>query len=554
MNSELFIYGGLLGFFLFATLLVFVYFRGISLLQFFQQEEYDNDRFLIWLVRRRAFDKKATLLVLVSFIIWFLIKDQNPPLYNFILMVMFIPALILGYVTSQPQKKVKKALVMTPRAQRILYTYMVVIAIYFAGILMVFDKSNLTAMMLSFVFFFQWPPIFLVAANFILIPVEEIIAARYLKQAKNKMKGLNPVIFAITGSYGKTSTKHIIAHILSSMAPTLATPGSVNTVMGITRIIRENLEEKHRYFVVEMGAYGPGSIKKICRLTPPHLGVITGIGLAHFERFKSIRTVFKAKFEVADDTNKRNKKTIINGPAIPDDLLNRYREKNQNLVVCGNPESKDPGTTSLIKCIETKDGLKIELNVLIKGVSTKMALKVPLYGTHHGTNVMLAVAAALNTGVPQDVIKAVLKTMPQIRHRLEVTQTKAGLTIIDDAYNSNPTGFASALKTMKALRKPGGRTILVTPGMVELGTQHDAQHQHLGRAAGKIADVALIVGPDRMKSFIDGFQETAPKNADLKTFETQKEAENWVNKNAGKDDVVLYENNLPDIYEAEIRY
>ncbi len=554
MNSGLFFYGSVLGFFLFAAILSFVYYRGLSLLRFFQQEEYDNDRFLRWLFRRRAFDKKATLLILVSFILWYFLKDQNPPVYNFILVTLYIPALIIGIVTSRPRKLAKKPLVMTARAQRILYTYLVLIGVYFAGILLTFGQENLTALMLSFVVFFQWPPFFLVAANFILIPVEEIISARYVKQAREKMKDLNPVVIAVTGSYGKTSIKHLISHILSSMAPTLATPGSVNTVMGVTRIIRENLEKKHRYFVVEMGAYGPGSIKKLCQLAPPQLGIISGVGLAHFERFKSLRTVFKSKFEMANDLNTRDKKTIINGPEIPDYLLKPYLKQNRHLVVCGSPGEPSPGAVNLTKCRQTKDGLEIELKVSSNGGPKRMALKVPLYGEHQGTNVMLAAAAALNTGVPVEVIKASLKTMPQIRHRLEVTRTKAGPTIIDDAYNSNPTGFASALETLKVLKNPGGRAILVTPGMVELGKEHHAQHRRLGEEAGKIVNVALVVGPARMKSFIEGFRKTAPESSVLKTFEAQREAEDWVNENARKDDVVLFENNLPDIYEAEIRY
>lgn len=554
MSSGLLFYGSVLGFFLFAAILSFVYYRGTALLHFLQQEEYDNDRFLRWLFRRRVFDKKATLLILTSFILWYFLKEQDPPLYNFILLTLFIPALIIGIMTSRPTKKAKKPLVMTARAQRILYTYLVLIGFYFSGILLTFEKENLTALMLSFVVFFQWPPFFLVAANFILIPVEEIITARYVKQARNKMKDLNPVIIAVTGSYGKTSIKHLLAHILSSMAPTLATPGSVNTIMGVTRIIRENLEKKHRYFVVEMGAYGPGSIKKLCQLAPPQLGIISGVGLAHFERFKSLRTVFKSKFEMANNLNARDKKTIINGSEIPDYLLKPYMKQNQHLVVCGSPEEPNPGAVNLVKCRQTTDGLEIELKISSNGSSKIMTLKVPLYGEHQGTNVMLAAAAALNIGVPMEVIKASLKTMPQIRHRLEVTRTKAGPLIIDDAYNSNPTGFASALETLKVLKNPGGRAILITPGMVELGKEHGAQHHRLGEEAGKIVNVALVVGPARIKSFIEGFQKTAPKSSVLKTFETQKEAEDWVNENVRKNDVVLFENNLPDIYEAEIRY
>src|SRR6202050_4878731 len=108
------------------------------------------------------------------------------------------------------------------------------------------------------------------------------------------------MVIAVTGSYGKTSVKHILGHVLETAAPTLITPGSVNTAMGIARVVRERLQPHHRYFVVEMGAYGPGSIRRLCALTPPKMGLVTAIGMAHYERFKTLETVAAAKFELAE--------------------------------------------------------------------------------------------------------------------------------------------------------------------------------------------------------------------------------------------------------------
>ena len=89
--------------------------------------------------------------------------------------------------------------------------------------------------------------------------------------------------------------------MLETAAPTLITPGSVNTAMGIARVIRERLQPQHRYFVVEMGAYGIGSIRRLCALTPPHLGIITAIErAAHYERFKTLDAVSRAKYELAE--------------------------------------------------------------------------------------------------------------------------------------------------------------------------------------------------------------------------------------------------------------
>src|SRR5206468_4274303 len=128
--------------------------------------------------------------------------------------------------------------------------------------------------------------------------------------AHSKLQRLNPVVIGVTGSYGKTSVKHILGHVLETAGPTLITPGSVNTAMGIARVIRERLAPHHRYFVVEMGAYGIGSISRLCALTPPKIGIISAIGKAHYERFRSLEAVARAKFELAEAV-RDNAGTII---------------------------------------------------------------------------------------------------------------------------------------------------------------------------------------------------------------------------------------------------
>ncbi|MCH7806491.1 MAG: hypothetical protein IH995_05035, partial [Proteobacteria bacterium] len=171
----------------------------------------------------------------------------------------------------------------------------------------------------------------------------------------------------------------------------------------------------------------------------------------------------------------------------------------------------------------------------------------------NAVNATAAIVVARRFGLEHEEIAERLERFSLPPMRNEINRI-GGITIVNDAYNSNPTGFASALETLNVLKNPDGRAILITPGMVELGKEHDAQHHRLGEEAGKILNVALVVGPARIKSFIEGFLKTAPKSSVLKTFETQREAEEWVNENARKNDVVLFENNLPDIYEAEIRY
>ena len=126
-------------------------------------------------------------------------------------------------------------------------------------------------------------------------------------------------------------------------------------------------------------------------------------------------------------------------------------------------------------------------------------------------------------------------------------------TIINDAYNSNPIGFAAALECLDVLKEPGGRRILITPGMVELGEKHDAEHEKLGGLAAKHCDIVLVVTPTRIPSFLKGLETANDGSVTVMSFETQEAAENWARTNWTSKDVVLFENNLPDIYEAVVK-
>src|SRR5690606_21962950 len=123
----------------------------------------------------------------------------------------------------------------------------------------------------------------------------------------------------------------------------------------------------------------------------------------------------------------------------------------------------------------------------------------PLFGIHHGHNVALAFVTALTLGVSSADIQTALGSLPQIQHRLEVRK-QGDITIIDDAYNSNPVGFQSALNLLAVLHK-NGRKILITPGMVELGKAHDEAHHKIGISAGAICDIAIVVKGSRIPSF-----------------------------------------------------
>lgn len=523
--------------------LVALYFRGKAYLKYFQQEEYDGRRFLSWVRCNAAIDRVATLIIVVSLMAGLSAEPLGAGQFAILIALMLSIFLSRNALTQS-----KKALVMTSRVKRIFLVYMLVsLAIYTAATIFLHgyhDSMNFNLVILALpALMLQLAPLTLVMAKLLLNPQEKAVQAKFRKEAEDKLLNLKPRIVAITGSFGKTSSKHILNHILSAAQPTLATPGSVNTIMGITRVIRELLKPEHKFFIVEMGAYGPGSIAKLCAFTPPDIGLITAVGAAHYERFKSLQVVAEAKFELAEDVFSRGGRMVVNADGIEPALLDdRLKVVSGDYILVGKDRSMQ-----ISKLTMDKEGMT--LTIATEGEEDQ-SLQVPLYGRHQADNILTSIAAARALDVPWSVIRAAMRTMPQIKHRVEVSRGAGQITTINDAYNSNPIGFIAALEVLDSLKNEGGRRILVTPGMVELGTRHDEDHALIGHKAAHLADIVLAVTPDRMPTFVEAV--IHEDTAELMQFATQDQAETWVKANVTALDVVLFENNLPDLYESRV--
>lgn len=507
--------------------------RLLTFLHVFQQEEYNGKRFIPWIINNHAFDKRMSTLVLIAFTASFFTTSM---IVNIILAVCFLG---VAYFEKNPLKQAKKKLVLTDRAKRI-----VGIAFVVALIAAVAISKIAVTQPLWWLIYVQLLPLSLVISTFLLKPVDRRVNAKFRQEAVDKLEKYSPFIIAVTGSFGKTSVKHILGHILENYAPTLMTPGSVNTEMGITRIIREKLTPSHKYFIVEMGAYGIGSIERLCNLTPPNLSMITAIGKAHLERFKDVEGTAQAKYEIAQAAIKNGGNVIINTSVLKRDYARKFTdEHSEHFIHCG-----EGGSIRAENVKQTLEGLSFKLII----DNNDYDVLAPIYGQHHVDNILIAVAAAKEVGMPIDDIIFCLKTVPQITHRLEVKR-QANYTIIDDAFNSNPIGFSAALNVLDSITPENGKRILVTPGMVELGDDHDSEHLKIGTLAAQTTDIVIAVSPERIQSFIDGFDAVNENSqSQLIKMPSFKEAEQWILQNANKEDVILLENDLPDLYEQKI--
>ncbi|MBV8898433.1 MAG: UDP-N-acetylmuramoyl-tripeptide--D-alanyl-D-alanine ligase [Acidobacteriaceae bacterium] len=513
----------------------FAYRRLLTYLHIYQQEEYDSRRFIHWLFARYSFDTKLSFVIFVVGTLELAIV-----LADWLTDVLVVAAfLIFWWVEKSRRVRSKKPLVMTGRAKRILWTALAVLALMALVIAKWFPHP------IFWLVAVQAVPFALTVGNLLTEPYERRLQKRFWNEAHTKLLSLKPFTIGITGSYGKTSSKHLLGHVLEIQAPTLITPGSVNTPMGIARVVREQLGPHHRFFICEMGAYGPGSIARLCRLAPPDLAVITAIGMAHYERFKTLDVVAHTKFELAEAAAKKGGPVVVAEQALEFADARNFRDRYANTIVVGR------GADCALRILEpSQTSTGIQARVAWRG--NEYTLRAPIFGEHHIGNMCVVFATACTLGVaPEDVILA-LASVPQISHRLEVKQGAGGWKLIDDAYNSNPVGFAAALRLLNMLRRDEGRRVLVTPGMVEMGKAHETEHRKIGELAGSMVDVLLPVLPERIKALTLAYSAANPNGIIIPcpTFVT---AQSWMNSHLTANDIVLLENDLPDLYEARLR-
>lgn len=528
--------------------------RLLRYLRFFQQEEYDHKRFAKWIWQHRAFDKKGTCVVLAWFVSELL--GSSRILLLLINLAVGITLCTIVALEADPRKQGKVLLNMTERASRIykvalaISTIQTIILILFCIILgetsVVNTQVSIFILLLYPIYLFQTTPLYLIVSTKLLNSTEGKRQQRFADDAKRILRDIAPHIIGITGSYGKTSTKNILGQILQiTLGPTFWPKKSINTVMGNTREIRTNLRQGHRYAIFEMGAYGRGSITRLCQLTPPQTAIITAIGTAHLERFGSQENIYHAKAELAQVLPSTGI-LICNGD---DAGARRISEQypTQTTLLYGFDPSKGPVDCLISSWHPTDKGT--DFSIEWQGKSYKGF--TPLHGKSNLSNIAAAFTCACAHGAHPEYVLATIHTLEPIENRLHV-EKREEVTFIHDAYNSNPDGFTSALEVLKHL--PGERRILITPGMIELGTIQESENERIGRIAAPLCDIAIIVGTTNQKSLMNGLQSGGLTQEQLLISSNRDSAFQMLKTLQRKGDIVLIENDLTDLYETKEKF
>ncbi|MGE3509430.1 MAG: Mur ligase family protein [Vicinamibacterales bacterium] len=505
--------------------------RMLAYLRYFQQEGYDYRRFVAW-TGLRPFTDPALWLTALS--VWLLTVLRTP---GAAAALFVVGAIALAAGQPDPRTSGKITLKMTWRATRTA----AVSALLAATLWLAWVATNplsLRALYVAAALVVVTMPFVLVAADLLLAPYERAVQRGYRAEAEARLAQVAPFVIGITGSYGKSSGKAMLAHLLQFRAPTLAATGSINTVMGLTRHIRENLVRGHKFMVVEMGAYGVGSIRRLCDFTPPSAALVTAVGDMHLERFGSLENIYLAKRELAEAlppggilvVNADSPNALRIGRSVPDRRVLLYGEM--------SPEALD---TRLEEVRFSKEGTHFVLR-------TRRAVHecfTPLHGRPIVLNLAGAFTLAVALGVDPAVAAAACRTLRPVSNRLEVVEDRE-VTWVRDAYNSNQFGFRAALEVAAAL--PAVHRVLVTPGVIELGATQAEVNAQLSGAAAAICDRTLVVSDTNREAFVRGHREAGREDR-LVPVASRAEAFRWIAEHVKPGDLVVLENDLPDLYE-----
>ena len=511
--------------------LIYLLVKSKKSIHMLQQNWYnEDDRYVNWIFNNK---KKVFLTIDLLFIVFLFLKGK-------VLLISFVLYFIICYYINNRKVKseqVKKPLVFTPRVKRLYVTIAIFyILLGYITTLLYYNELNLNfyCFYIGLIIYFNY--LFVYLCNVINKPIELIVFNHYKRMAKSKLDSMNNLKkIAITGSYGKTSTKNFLNEILNMKYNSFATEKSFNTMNGLMISINNKLDKFTDIFISEMGASRRGEIKEKTNFIKPQYGILTIIGSAHLESFGSQDNIVKGKFELVDN--------------LPDDgvcVLNfddpyqtnyKIRSKCKKIWVSLNNKKADVYASD-IKLSSKGTSFKAHFN------NKSILLETKLLGTHNIYNILQSAALAYELGLTLEQIQTGVKRIRSVEHRLELRKF-GDITIIDDAYNSNPVGSKKALEVLNLME---GKKIIVTPGMIELADKQYELNMEFGKSIAKVCDEVILIGEEQTKPILDGLKKEKYNESKIHILNDVKDAFPLMRKLSDKNTFVLLENDLPDIF------
>ena len=528
---------------------VLLFFASMKFLLSLQQSGYRGKRYFKWLSSPETpYRSRLMLLSLLGFLFFLvlcttfssIVGEVAAAYVGFASYILFM----IAYIRTESAVNAKVPLKKTRRLVRLCVSFILVAwAVTFGFMLLLDFLASLIDMKVLYLLRYSLicvmpllTPYILFLAYLINEPLEEGIKRYYVRRAKIKLDKSGVLKIGITGSYGKTSIKEILKTILSQKYRVLATPASFNTPMGIALTVK-NLDSTHDVFIAEMGARSRGDIKELAALVKPSYGVLTGINNQHMETFGSQEAIEDTKFELFENLAEGGKGFFSSDSEGAMKLWQRFEGEKysagikgeRNIVTAENISTGQHGMTFTLK---------------IAG-EPPVECGTVLLGRHSVSNICLAAAVAYKIGLTPEEIAHGINRIQSIGHRLELVPNNRNIVIIDDSYNGNVNGVEAALEVLDTF---GGRKIVLTPGLVELGKQENLANLAFGQKLAAHADVVIIIGKHNAEMLINGLTAGGMDKSNIFFAKSLNKGNAMLNEMLAPGDVVLFENDLPDNY------
>ncbi len=386
-------------------------------------------------------------------------------------------------------------------------------------------------------------------------PLTVILRNRILAKAKKKREEFkNLTVVAITGSYGKTSTKEFLATILSDGSTSSPQSGSTgltlslskcspqrvlktekhqNSEIGISQCILDNLKPEHEIFICEMGAYRPGGIKLLSDIAKPKIGILTGINEQHLGTFGSLEKIIKTKFELIESLPKDGIAILNYDNELIKERVASIKYKVSEKKLCSARE--------LIKDLIVEKTFLCFNMVSERGESVNF--RVNLVGKQNIENLLLAISCAKELGMSLEEIAKACQRIKPLEKTMELKEGRGGVSIIDSSYSANPEGVMAALEHLKLF---SGSKIIVMPCLIELGRASKEIHQKIGKKIGEVADLAIITTKDKFQEIKMGAIKAGLKEENILFLDNPKEIFEKLKPDCVAPNVILLQSRVPE--------
>lgn len=369
----------------------------------------------------------------------------------------------------------------------------------------------------------------IIAGSVILVwPFDAFLKQWKMAAASRILRRSGVTVVGITGSYGKTSTKEILSTILEGRFSVIRTPENVNTGIGIAEFVLGHCEKfgEGGIFVVEMGAHRRGDIAAICRMVRPEHSILTGINESHLERFGNLGNIVKTKFELPRYTARLS---VLN---FDDDNVRKHAGR----FAIRNAHGVSGGEVRNVRPKDGFRGLEFEWEGRL--------FETMLLAEHNVTLIVLCAHLARELSLSVDEIASAVRKICPVPHRLQpIFNPHTEITVIDDSYNGNMNGVRSGIHL---LGRATGRKVVLTPGLVELGSKMRERHLEIGELYARSVDLVLLIRSPMTDALVEGMERRG--FGEYRIYNDTEEAHNDLGNVLRQGDTILFQNDLTDNY------